>query len=537
VPEPDHLGLDFGNLSDKVERDKVDWGLGPEGSETTVSRSGRRAGEDRDFGFEDKKANRRAFYLDDVPKVSPVKVAPVKRAVQLSPPKTPVTRRRGGAPARVLEQKRADAVAERKREEEEETRQGAVKSLAGRESSILSRIGDDSMSILEAYGLTGGESKYGPGGFIGITAGDASGAGGYFSPSEHAIRLSQSSYGDPQSRQRVTSHELMHSALENLESSGGLQNISFPQMEDYGRKFGRQGGVYDWGKQEFNKFARTDDPFAFEDWKALKEGDWTLQDFADSLRMDDIGYDELGTYPVGFDWAYSGEDDELGLAARNPGWFGRQFDPRMRTAGFEDAEQGKIDYDNWLAFQREMPEEKHGGARTNWREGYSTPYATYTDPETGVSRNLEPAFSWGSAPWGPASVVDEYGRLGTGLGNWPVGDQHAILAANAASYPVTGDVYDDFYGNLARHNRNVMLNQAHPSSRLNTMMRNDLPMQALQAMESYVQQNPWGETETPEEAMNRVRQYMASIGSTPTEEELATAVAGGGPESKYAWWK
>ena len=103
MPEPDHLGLDFGNLSDKVERDKVDWGLGPEGSETTVSRSGRRAGEDRDFGFEDKKANRRAFYLDDVPKVSPVKVAPVKRAVQLSPPKTPVTRRRGGAPARVLE--------------------------------------------------------------------------------------------------------------------------------------------------------------------------------------------------------------------------------------------------------------------------------------------------------------------------------------------------------------------------------------------------------------------------------------------------
>ena len=502
-------------------------GMGGGGGSGGRGNGGGGGREDRDFGFEDKRANRRAFLLDDTPAVAPV--VAVKPAVSFKTRAGPsYVHPYAGEPVRQPAKSQGLISRHKPGNEAEESRQEVIKSLANRKSNILSRTPDDSMSILEAYGLTGGTSKYGPGGFIGIKAAETPGAGGWFTSGDEEkqrsgeIKLSHSNFADPISRTRVGSHELMHSTLENLP----LEDISFPQMDEYGRKFGRKGRVYDWGDQDWNKFARTNDPFAFEDWKTLDASDWTLKDFAQSLEMDDAPYDEAGTYPVGHEWAYEN-------VSKNPSWFGRQWDPRFRSP--QSSAQGQQDWADWLAYQRELPGEKFGGARVRGPGSSAGQYGW-------INRTL---------PWGPATVVDEFGNKGTGLGNWPVGDQHAIVAANAASYPVQGDVFEDWYGNLATHNLEAM-RKAHPSTRLSTMMKSNLPAAALQAMESYIQQNPWSGTgETPQQAMDRVRRYVASIGGgVPSDEELATALNPNmakrgivtnqttpGESPGYNWWK
>ncbi len=233
----------------------------------------------------------------------------------------------------------------------------------------------------------------------------------------------------------------------------------------------------------------------------------------------------------------------------------------MRTAGYMNAAQGKIDYEDWIAYQRELPDEQHGGARVPFRSGYESTYASHRPW-------LDESYTSGSVPWGPATVWEDEdgfpvktgesvpfgykeGRLSpykpgpkyalntdagwemanwspythtrsAGLGNWPMGDQHALLDASTASYPMASG-RPDFYGVGSRYNRYVGKNLADPRSRISAIHKQGLPRAAIRQFEDYLANNPWtagGGTETSSQVYDEIRRYLSRINADDNLEQI-----------------
>ena len=291
---------------------------------------------------------------------------------------------------------------------------------------------------------------------------DKTDAGGYFSRYYDEIVMPTSTY-EGRNLDQVTRHELLHRLTNELMDSGALQEIALPEMQSI--------------LERFDNFT----------------GEATVADFINFVQMNSPT-DESGVVPVTGEYANE--------------WYGaaKRFDPRMRTAS------GQQDYEDWIAFQRELPSERYGGAVVG---GEGTPKYSF-DPRDQFDEAQISGWNTETLPWGPATVNSEWvsGQgwvptstgtpdpipLGfkdslfkpeidpsdrwteTGLGNWPMGDEHALLAAQAARFDLPGQQdyvsptgeTGSYYGRLARFNRAAAL-KAHPDSRIRAISEAGIP--------------------------------------------------------------
>ena len=109
----------------------------------------------------------------------------------------------------------------------------------------------------------------------------------------------------------------------------------------------------------------------------------------------------------------------------------------------------------------------------------------------------------------------------TGLDNWPMGDEHALTAAQAARYP------GGYYGDLARFNRSAAL-VAHPDSRVRAIHEVGLPDIVLDRMQDYLMETGvmWNQDMTYESAMDYLSNILSGEDMIKIEELIAPSFGG-----------
>ena len=399
---------------------------------------------------------------------------------------------------------------------------------------------------------------------------ETAGAGGWYQGYYDQITLPTSTM-EGANLDQVTRHELLHRLVQQLQDSGVLENMPLPEMQSILEKF---------------------DSFT---------GDASVQDFINFVQMNDPR--NLAMVP-----ATEGQGSWYDYLAEKGG---RRFDPRMRTAGWDYAdtpvsmssvgveddpellnynidsgppnfasppwvgssERGQQDWEDWLAYQRELPPEEYGGmvvggedGRTlpsgpatvnlrhvqdeegNWKmipvstgalaaggEGtpsYRAAQSYFFDPNAARSPHSQlpanVATRWnpeaGAWSYGAESNADQYmGKVqsATGLRNWPMGSEHALLAAQAAQFDRPGqqeyqaevpNEYDNpqYYGDMARFNREAAL-LAHPDSRIRAIAEAGIPNIVLEKLNELLStggDDVWGEAGSYEGAMQYLNELM-----------------------------
>ena len=382
------------------------------------------------------------------------------------------------------------------------------------------------------------------------------GAGGWFSAYYDEIVMPTSTF-EGRNLDQVTRHELLHRLTEELMDSGALSKIALPEMQSI--------------LERFDNF----------------QGEATVADFINFVQMNSPT-DESGVVPA------------TGAYANR--WYeGERFDPRARTAGWDysrlpeiqddfwgnyggrlesydisgrgdfstapwvgSGEKGKKDFDEWMAFQRELPSEKYGGAVMGAGEGETVPWGPATVNYQWVKEEFTDSqgktdHTWKRVPistgtpgptslghvtmqgdirteagiplvdQGPVRDPTDYGSQ-TGLGNWPMGDEHALLAAQAARFDLPGQEdyvnqygeTGDFYGRMARFNRAAAL-KAHPDSRIRAITEAGLPDIVLDKLTEVLSSGGdelWGEAGSYEGAVKYITQLVQQYQSGQLEDNL-----------------
>jgi len=362
------------------------------------------------------------------------------------------------------------------------------------------------ISLLEAAGY-----KYGTAGIAPFRLDATPGAGAYYSPYYDEIVMSSQSLSSDEASKK-TRHELMHRLVQNMTTSGALSEIAVPQLEEIFDKFDVE----------------------------YKGKDPTAQDFMNFVNMNSYGNLAHQLRSPLMEW----DEETKSYVRAKKGGYSMDWDPRMRTAGktvwdrWEKKElTGQDQWDKWVSFQRELPSEKLGGAvagsTDKWGQYQTGPWGPATvnyrfkyNPDTDEVEKVP--LSTGSGASLPIRT-DPYGNSlpavhqQVGLGNWPMGDEHALLAAQAARYPATPGE-DDWYGDLARFNRKAAL-VAHPDSRVRAIHDANLPDIVLDRMQDYLMETGlmWNEDMTYSGAMD----YLSSMLSEYEMDKIkATAEQG-----------
>ena len=429
---------------------------------------------------------------------------------------------------------------------------------------------------------------------------DETDAGGYFSAYLDKIVMPTSTF-EGRNLDQVTRHELLHRLVEQLMSSGVLAKIELPEMQSILQKFDTEftgtATVAD-----FINFVQMNHPSRYQ----FSQSDIipSTGDYANRVYRGERFDPRMRS--AGWDW--SGQGDYIGqrswggddLFINEQGWEGvdsfnyldpsygayRAFDPDnapwtgsgtkweldkdrkpISTPG-----KGQKDYEDWIAFQRELPSEKYGGARVR---GEGTPKYSF-DPRDQFDEAQISGWNTETLPWGPATVNHQWVREGftdsqgnpdyrwkripkstgtpdpiplgfkdslfkpemdptdygseTGLGNWPMGDEHALLAAQAARFDLPGQQdyvgpggkSSGYYGRLARFNRAAAL-KAHPDSRIRQLAEAEIPDIVLDKITEVLSSGGhevWGQLGSYENAMNYLNQLMKQYqaGMVPQQE-------------------
>ena len=405
---------------------------------------------------------------------------------------------------------------------------------------------------------------------------DVTDAGGYFSAYLDKIVMPTSTF-EGRNLDQVTRHELLHRLTEQLMDSGVLEKIELPEMQSILQKFDTTftgtATVADFinfvqmNKPSRYKYSQSDIIPSTGDYA----NEWYRGERFDP-RMRSAGWDwsGLGDYVGQKSW---GGDD---LFINEQGWEGvdsfNQLDPRYGAYRAFDPDnapwigssaKGQQDYEDWIAFQRELPSEKYGGARVG---GEGTPKYSF-DPRDQFDEAQISGWNTETLPWGPATVnfrwmdtpsgfkkvpvstgasqggleaqesyFDEKGdwwgdiQSQTGLANWSMGDEHALLAAQAARFDKAG-VPDyrssagesgDYYGDLARFNRAAAL-KAHPDSRIRQITEAGLPDIVLDKLTEILSSGGdevWGEAGSYEGAVKYITQLVQQYQSGQLENNL-----------------
>ena len=389
--------------------------------------------------------------------------------------------------------------------------QNKAANQAAMQSGIAYPAGTGGISLLEAAGY-----KYGTAGIAPFRLDQTPGAGAYFSPYYDEIVMSKQSLKSEDAAKK-TRHELMHRLVNNMKQSGALSEIAVPQLEEI-----------------FDKFD-----------VAYKGTTPTAKDFMNFVSLEsnrNLMRAGMITRSPLEEW----DEESQSYVRAKKGGFSMDFDPRMRTAGWEprwgltesgqalydtrttnpsdapyttgssvtpwagSSKQGKGAWDAWVAFQRELPSEKMGGAvagaTDKWGDYQTGPWGPATvsysyeyDPVSD-SYVKTPVSTGSQAPRRHETLPNIYQQVG--LGNWPMGDEHALVAAQTARYPnLPGQ--SDYYGDMARFNRKAAL-VAHPDSRLRAIHDANLPDIVLDKMQDYLMETGlmWNQDMTYTSAMD-----------------------------------
>ena len=388
-------------------------------------------------------------------------------------------------------------------EKVEDTSIGAMRSLTqnqaanelARKAGMLYPTGTGSPSLLEAAGM-----KYNtPAGIAPFAIGSKAGAGAFFTPNLDRITLPSVTES---STSQKTRHELMHRLVEEMRNTGALKEIGIPQMEAILDKFNIE-----------------------------YQGPTTALDFMNFVSLETygaaIGAGMTTRSPI-TEW----DEDQQKYVLSSPLSYSMDWDPRMRTAGQRaydwsgKPQTGQDQWDSWVAFQRELPTEELGGAVAG-AGGRTAPWGPAT---VWMDENMQPVGTgagYANTSWNEGNVP--FYQAQTGLRNWPMGDEHALTAAQAARYP------DSDYGQLARFNRSAAL-VAHPDSRVRAIHEVGLPDIVLDRMQDYLMETGvmWNQDMTYESAMDYLSRILS--GEDMSKIEAITAptapILGGGPQNQ-----
>jgi len=435
----------------------------------------------------------------------------------------------------------------------------------GRASAALAST--ESLDPLAVAGLTVGAKTNN---LIARIEEDETDAGGYFSPYWDKIVMPTSTF-EGRNLDQVTRHELLHRLVEQLMDSGVLAKIELPEMQSILQKFDTEftgtATVAD-----FINFVQMNHPSLYQFSQSdivPSTGDYANRVYQGERfdpRMRSAGWDWSGMDTVGNmrDDMFLGDRGLEGIDSFN------QLDPRYGAYRAFDPDnapwtgssaKGQQHYEDWIAFQRELPSEKYGGARVR---GEGTPKYSF-DPRDQFDEAQISGWNTKTLPWGPATVNSEwidgqgwvptstgtpdptsYGHVTmqgdirteaglpvvdqgpvrdpsnrwtqTGLGNWPMGDEHALLAAQAARFDLPGQKdyvgptggSSGYYGRLARFNRAAAL-KAHPDSRIRQLAEAEIPDIVLDKITEVLSSGGhevWGQLGSYENAMNYLNQLM-----------------------------
>jgi len=423
-------------------------------------------------------------------------------------------------------------------------------SLTDPQGAALSSLG--SPTALETAGATVGAATDN---LIAKIREDATpGAGGWFSPYYDEIVMPTTTF-QGRNLDQITRHELMHRLVEELTDSGVLRDIPLPEMQGILEKFDNFTGEAT--VQDFIDFMQMNNPSPSSDIVPATGEYW--DDWAFGVRRVDPRSRTIG-------WDYSGipkiYDDQGRFESYNIETGPYDQAPNFAKAPWAGSSaRGKQDWDDWMAFQRELPSEAYGAAvmghqlagDQGWLnpgdEGYNELIGTGAArrpigwgpsvvnyrwhqkadeddwTQVPVSTGLVPMGMKGTPSWQDAQpYIDEAGDYwggldyDVGLGNWPMGDEHALLAAQAARFDLPGQQdyvsptgeTGSYYGNLARFNRAAAL-KAHPDSRIRAITEAGLPdivMDKLTEVLSTGDDEVWGQAGSFEGAVKYVNQLI-----------------------------
>jgi len=396
---------------------------------------------------------------------------------------------------------------------------------------------------------------------------DETDAGGYFSAYLDKIVMPTSTF-EGRNLDQVTRHELLHRLVEQLMSSGVLAKIELPEMQSILQKFDTEftgtATVAD-----FINFVQMNHPSRYQYSQSEivpSTGDYANRVYEGERfdpRMRSAGWDwsGLGDYVGEKSWG----GDDLFIGAK--GWEGvdsfNYLDPSYGAYRSSDVSanppwtgsstKGQQDYEDWIAFQRELPSEKYGGAVVGGEEGeWNIPWGPATVNSEWISGQGWVPTSTGTPDPTSYGHVTMQGDIRTeagipvvdqgpvrdpsdrwsetGLGNWPMGDEHALLAAQAARFDLpgqqdyigpTGDS-SGYYGRLARFNRAAAL-KAHPNSRIRQLAEANIPDIVLDKISEALLSGGdkvWGQMGSYENAMNYLDQLMKQYQSGQLEDNL-----------------
>ena len=411
----------------------------------------------------------------------------------------------GRIPASVRSQNPMDINSPYPYEKVEDTSIGAMRSLTqnqaanelARKAGMSYPTGTGSPSLLEAAGM-----KYNtPAGIAPFAIGSKAGAGAFFTPGLDRITLPSVTES---STSQKTRHELMHRLVQEMRNTGALTEIGIPQMEAILDKFNIE-----------------------------HQGPTTALDFMNFVSLETYGAAldaGMTTRSPIMDW----DEDQQKYAFSSPLSYSMDWDPRRRDAGqtrynWEGKPQtGQDQWDSWVAFQRELPTEAGGGAVAG-AGGRTAPWGPAT---VWMDENMNPigtGSGYANTSWNEDLQNVPFYQAQTGLENWPMGDEHALTAAQAARYP------DSNYGQLARFNRSAAL-VAHPDSRVRAIHEAGLPDTVLDRMQDYLMETGvmWNQDMTYESAMDYLSRILSGEDMSKIEAitEPTAPLFGGGSQNQ-----
>ena len=412
-----------------------------------------------------------------------------------------------------------------------------LQSLTSAQAEAAGSLGTDP-SVIEGAGLVIGADQM-DSWIAKVEEAATPGAGATYSSKLDEIRIPTRGMegGD---LDQLTRHELLHRLVTQLEKLGILDTIPLPEMQAIIEKFDPdfQG---DATVQDFINFVQMNKP--------IKWNQETRTFDRDVIPATGSYFDKYYPNANRFDprartagWDYS-------LQSNLGGYYGEDIEGRGDAPWAGSGERGKQDFDAWMAFQRELPSEKYGGAVMGAGAGETVPWGPATvnwewqkqeilmsDGRTShkwirtpVSTGTPNPTSYGHVTMqGDARteagipLVDQEPvrniRSQTGLGNWPMGDEHALLAAQAAQHDLPGQQNyvspsgdtSNYYGKLARFNRAAAL-KAHPDSKIRHLAEANIPDIVLDKMTEALLtggDDIWGQLGSWENAKNYLDQLM-----------------------------
>jgi hypothetical protein len=419
--------------------------------------------------------------------------------------------------------------------------QNQAANQAAMQSGIAYPAGTGGLSLLEAAGY-----KYNtPSGIAPFKIGSKPGTGGWYSSQLDEIVLPSVTASTTSQKTR---HELMHRLVNEMKKAGDLSQISVPQMQEIIAKFDKQKA------KELKEAGKTPTALDFMNFVSLEDDNIRFRaGMPTRTLLDD------DTYSMGWDprmrtagWAPHWGTNEAGQGLYETEvppdapfltggsvtpWEGSgsvpvglgQSGPRKEYEYTKASSGvGKAEWDSWVRFQRELPSEKMGGAVAGYDT--NTLYGSKTVPwgPATVSYKIDP-ITGEEIPVSTGSQAPLPGiRQETGLANWPMGSEHALVAAQAARYPSLGQ--RDPYGKLARFNRRAAL-IAHPDSRVRAIHEIDLPDIVLDKMQDYLMDSGlmWNEDMTYEGAMDYLSRMLSGDDMRQVRSMIET---GGSPKGE-----